>query len=140
MALTKKANENLLKEAFMGAATQLPTQNWYVGLSTSQINTSGSAAPAEPLGFGYSRVSIPRNATHWAYSSSENTVTNSVDINFPVSTGDWGLIQEVFIARAGISGVADVWFRVSLTPPLFVQGDTVVKFAPNTLVISRENR
>ena len=140
MSITQKANEYLLKEAFGISSGFLPATNWYIGLSSTQINSSGNVAPSEPTSGGYARVEMPRNSATWVYDSSEKCIKNGVDITFPVSTGSsWGLFQDIFIAKGSTINTADVWFRASLTPPIYVDADTQVIIAPGTFIISREN-
>lgn len=140
MSITQKANEYLLEEAFGVSSGCLPATNWYIGLSSTQINSSGNAAPSEPTSGGYARVEMPRNSATWVYDSSEKCIKNGIDIAFPVSAGSsWGLFQDIFIAKGSIINTADVWFRASLTPPIYVDVDTQVRIAAGTFIISREN-
>ena len=136
MTITTYASGSLLNCLF-GAdpATITPLANYYMGLSTTTISSSGSNS-SEPTGAaGYARVTIANTkASNFGYASS-GCITNSASLVFGQSSGSWGTIVDVFLADASASATGNIWYFQSLTTPKIVQGDTIVSFSASAITI-----
>lgn len=97
------AEENLVDEIVSG--TDLGWSigaNLYIGLSTASPGDDG-AGIAEPSGNGYARLAIPRTSAYWTINA-DGTIENKIDFNFPVATGAWGTLTDMFISEAASGG------------------------------------
>lgn len=98
---------NELNVRFGGAAVIAPVA-YAVALSTTQpTNTGGNVT--EPIGGGYARTLVARNATNFP-AASARSISNGVAITFPAPTTAWGLI-EWFALYDSVSGVFQGWGR-----------------------------
>lgn len=110
---------------------------FYIGLSTTTIVTAGTGA-TEPSGGSYARVAVANNKTTWGVASNAS-LSNLITISFPESTASWGTITYVFLAAAGTTGVADIWWYEALPTPKVVASATTVSFAPSAITVSMTN-
>ena len=141
--LTDYAENKIVDAILRGQSIGAPA-TLYIALSTAA--RSDSAAPAEPSGNGYARVSIAANLSNFngtqgaaaASSGTDGTVENAVSIAFPTSTGAWGTIQSVWFMDASSGGNA--WISIDLSSSLAVSGSGfTVQFAPGTLQFQIDN-
>jgi len=118
MAALSDHAEKLLLDWMMttGSATR-PTA-WYVGLFTAAPSDSGGGT--EVSGNGYSRQS----ATFAAASSPGGTTSNTGDIAFTASVGNWGTITHIGIFDASSSGNL-LWHGSMTASKIVNDGDTL---------------
>ena len=118
MAALSDYAEKLLLDWMMttGSATR-PTA-WYVGLFTAAPSDSGGGT--EVSGSGYARQS----ATFDAASSPGGTTSNSADISFTASGGNWGTITHIGIFDAVSAGNL-LWHGSMTASKVVNDGDTL---------------
>lgn len=137
MSITYYASGSVLNDLY-GAVPFSPPSNYYLGLSTTTISSSGSNV-TEPTGaVGYARVTVPNNKTYFTYASTGSLV-NSTDLSFPTSGSAWGTITYVFLADASGSGTGNVWFYQVLPTPRVVQDLTTITFSAGAITFSMTN-
>jgi len=137
MSITFYASGSILNDALGGVPFDAPA-NYYLGLSTTTISSSGSNSTEPTGGKAYARVIIPNNKTYFSYSSS-GSLQNSTDITFPASTAAWGTITDVFLADASASATGTIWFYEELTSPRIVQDSTTITFSASAISFSMTN-
>ena len=106
MTATNLAKEKSLKFEFQGAE-MYPTGGWYIGLSTIVIPDDNSVISEPPSIYGYERKPI-------TFSFDQNAMTHTAIINFGVASGNWGTIQEIFVASGSVIGAKNVWYHYKL--------------------------
>lgn len=108
--LTEYLQNSLLNHIFKGITWTPPTQTWMLlyrgGPARGNVELSGS---------GYSRAAITFGAT------SGSSITNSVDILFPFSTGSWGEISALGISTSAVSG--SVLCTITLSDPMVLDSE-----------------
>lgn len=122
---------NRLNNYLFGATSFTPNGTYYIGLSTTAINASGTGV-TEPTGGGYKRVAVTNNKTSFT-DSTGGIVQNKVQFEFPESTTAWGTITHVFIADSLTGG--NILYYDALTTPRTVQTATILLFAINSMKI-----
>lgn len=75
----------------------------YLGLSTTTPTDAG-ANFTEPVGNGYTRLSVPNGQWAAAVQGQPSTKANSTLFTFPIASGGWGLITYVGIFDAAAAG------------------------------------
>lgn len=131
MSVTNYASAKILDKSF-GNVDYTPPTNYYMGLSTTPISSSGSNA-TEPTGGSYARVLVANNKTYFGYASNA-IITNGCAIIFPTSGSSWGTITHVGLWDASTSG--SVWFYEALPTPKIVQIATQVSFDAGAIQIT----
>ena len=118
MAALSDHAEKLLLDWMMttGSATR-PTA-WYVGLFTAAPSDSGGGT--EVSGSGYAREA----ATFAAASSPGGTTSNTGDVSFTASGGNWGTITHIGIFDASSSGNL-LWHGSMTASKIVNDGDTL---------------
>lgn len=118
MAALSDHAEALLLDWLMtnGSATR-PTA-WYVALYTAAPSDSGGGT--EVSGNGYSRQAV----TFAAATSPGGTTSNTGDISFTASGGNWGTITHIGIFDAS-SGGNLLWHGVMTASKIVNDGDTL---------------
>jgi len=118
MAALSDYAEKLLLDWMMttGSATR-PTA-WYVGLFTAAPSDSGGGT--EVSGSGYARESAAFDAA----SSPGGTTSNSADISFTASGGNWGTITHIGIFDAVSAGNL-LWHGSMTASKVVNDGDTL---------------
>jgi hypothetical protein len=132
MSATNYARNKML-DCIFGGITLTPPANYYIGLSTTSISTSGSNA-SEPVGAAYARVQIPNNKSYFSYGVSGSLI-NITDITFTESSGSWGTITDIGFWDASTSG--SVWYYTTLGVPKIVQDTTVITFSASSITLSQ---
>jgi len=137
MSITYYTSGSVLNEIFGSVPFSAPS-NYYLGLSTTTISSSGSNV-TEPIGGkSYARVIIPNNKTYFSYAAS-GSLLNSTDITFPTSSAAWGTVTDVFLTDTSASGTGTVWFYEALSSPRVVQDLTTVSFSASAITFSMTN-
>jgi len=118
MAALSDYAEKLLLDWMMttGSATR-PTA-WYVGLFTAAPSDSGGGT--EVSGSGYARESAAFDAA----ASPGGTTSNSADISFTASGGNWGTITHIGIFDAVSAGNL-LWHGSMTASKVVNDGDTL---------------
>jgi hypothetical protein len=133
MSFGTTLEQAILNAWFGGTAPSLPA-NLFFGLSTTTI--SNSAAPTEPVGNAYARVSVTNNTTNFPAATGNTPATkrNANPITFPASTGSWGNCTDGFVADASSGG--NVLGFGPLGSPINVTGaGFTISFAANAVTI-----
>ena len=133
MSATTLAIQNSLQYEFQGTTPSPYPTTWYVGLSTSLIDNDGDGAVEPPQLANYERV-----AGTWSFDSGSSVITNSVEVKFPVSSDNWGAIQEVFLASGSVSNpsTSDIWYHFVLPESIPISGNMLYKIPANVIQIS----
>ena len=118
MAALSDHAEKLLLDWLMttGSATR-PTA-WYVGLFTAAPSDSGGGT--EVSGSGYAREAV----TFAAASTPGGTTSNTGDVSFTASGGNWGTITHIGIFNASSSGNL-LWHGAMTASKIVNDGDTL---------------
>ncbi len=127
--------ENKILDLLFGATALTPPSNYYIGLSTTTPNETGTGI-TEPSGGAYARVQIANNKTTFG-TASAGALTNAIAISFAESTTSWGTITHVIFYDALTSG--NVWFWEALPVSKSVAAYTTVYFSVGSLTISNLN-
>lgn len=122
---------NRVLDWLFGQVSWNPQTTYYIGLSTTSINASGSGA-TEPTGGAYARLAIPNNKSTWTTASS-GILTNILQFEYPESTTPWGTITNVFMSDSPTGG--NILYWDALTTSRIVQAQTVLIFAPESIRI-----
>lgn len=124
--------KNKALDLSFGNTSYTPPSNYYLGLSTTSISSSGSNA-TEPSGYGYARVQVPNDKSHFSVASS-GCLVMSASAAFPISTGSWGTVTSVFLSDALTSG--SIWHFTTLPSPKTIDTDTTISFSASAITFS----
>lgn len=130
MPITYQQANNLLNYNFGNTSYTLPQQYW-LALSTTTIQQDGTGC-TEPSGNGYARVGIDNNKTTFSVSS-QGSLTNNIQIQFPESTGTWGTVTYIAIFDSEEGG--NLLYFDSLAESRTIETQTTLMFMPNTITI-----
>jgi hypothetical protein len=131
MSVTNYAAAKILDKCF-GAIDFTPPTNYYMGLSTTPISSSGSNA-TEPVSGSYARVLVADDKTYFGWASGP-VITTGCAITFPVSGSSWGTITHIGFWDTITSG--SVWFYEALPVAKVVQIATQVSFDAGAISIT----
>lgn len=117
----------------------------YLGLSSTAPNADGTNI-TEPSGGGYGRVLVGLRGTSETYkfgAVDNDTISNSVEIYFPESTGSWGAALTHFVfytsptatAASSVIAYGELTDNGVATPVTVSMEKTVVMFRPGKLVV-----
>lgn len=134
MPATTYTKNAQLDHDFGGESYSSPA-TYYLGLSTTTVDATGSPTVSEPADASYDRVEITNNKTNWEYASS-GSLANAIAFEFPQSSQSWGRIRSAFLAE-GSSASAVVWYYYTLSPSIPVIANTVVTFDAGVITITR---
>jgi hypothetical protein len=118
MAALSDHAENLLLNWLMTTDSVTRPTAWYVALYTAAPNDAGGGT--ELSGNGYSRQSM----TVTTASGTGGTTSNSADITFTASGGDWGTVTHIGIHDASTGGNL-LWHGVLTASKTVADGDTL---------------
>lgn len=99
--------EQALLNFLYRGVTFTPPATAYLALSTLAWDPSlDGSSIAEPVGGAYARVAIACNTSNWtaAAGTFPAEIDTANDVAFPTATGDWGLIQSVYLTDAASAG------------------------------------
>lgn len=125
--LSNYAEDLVLDWLFTANSATRPT-SWYVGLYTVAPGEGGGGT--EVAGNSYARQS----ATFTVSGTAPTTAENSVAIEFPTATGNWGTIVAAGIFDASTSG--NLIAFADLTASKTIQSGDVLRFNASTLTIT----
>lgn len=103
----------------------------YIGLSTTTPSVNGSGV-TEPSGGNYSRVAMTGLSA-----PSNGAIHNSNDIEFPVSTTDWGTMTHYVIYDAKTAG--NLLAYGALERSRVIQVDSQPRFLADSITITLKN-
>jgi hypothetical protein len=103
----------------------------YVALFTDDADDAGGGTEVN-TGWGYSRVAVPNDATHWPNAAS-GYKSNGVVVQFPEATGDWGEVISFAIYDDPTAGHSMVFGELNTTK--FVYAGQSPRFDPGTLLV-----
>lgn len=124
MAALSDYAEKLLLDFLMTTGTATRPTNWYVALYTSAPSDSGGGT--EVSAGGYARQSVSFNAA----SSPGGTTSNSNEVSFTASGGDYGTVTHMGIFDASSSGNL-LWHGALTASKTVADGDTLTFAAGN---------
>ncbi|WP_423785989.1 phage tail fiber protein [Intestinimonas butyriciproducens] len=111
----------------------IPTA-YYIGLSQTPPTDSGSNVTEPPTSHGYARLALNSLSA-----PSNGTVTNTSDISFPESTGDWGVISHFVIYDSQAAGSGNLLMYGELSAPRTVEEATMLLFPAGELELRVQN-
>lgn len=132
-ATTYAINKSLDKD--FGATDYTPPATYYLGLSTTAIDSTGSTV-TEPTDPSYARVAITNNKSKWSTAAS-GSVVSLTTASFVQSSQAWGTIISAFLSSASVSTSGSIWFYYTLNPSIPVVANTTVTFSAGTLTATR---
>ena len=124
MAALSDYAEKLLLDFLMTTGTATRPTNWYVALYTSAPSDSGGGT--EVSAGGYTRQSVSFSAA----SSPGGTTSNSGEVSFTASGGDYGTVTHMGIFDASTSGNL-LWHGALTASKTVADGDTLTFAAGN---------
>lgn len=104
MSITNYAASRHLNKDFNGT-NYTPPATWYVGFRSNGVELSGN---------GYARIALTANGTNFP-TTSTNVMSNGVEFDTPVASGDWAQADEVGLYDALTSG--NLWYYDLLDAP-----------------------
>lgn len=133
---------DLLKLLFNGTAianladnaASSPLTNLYVALHTSDPGAAGNQTTNEISYTSYARVAVSRNSSGWTVTG--QTVSPTLDIDFPISTGGAGGTATHASIGTASSGTGKILWSGALsptiaistgTPPVLVKASTITE-------------
>lgn len=125
--LSNYAEDLVLDWLFTANSATRPTA-WYVGLFTVAPGEGGGGT--EVAGNAYQREA----ATFTVSGTAPTTAENSVAIEFPTATGNWGTIVAAGVFDASTSG--NLIAFADLTASKTIQSGDVLRFNAGTLTIT----
>jgi len=118
MAALSDYAEKLLLDFLMTTGTATRPTNWYVALYTGAPSDSGGGT--EVSAGGYARQSVSFDAA----SSPGGTTSNSGEVSFTASGGDYGTVTHMGIFDASTSGNL-LWHGALTASKTVADGDTL---------------
>lgn len=133
MPATTHLNNIALNLVFGGTAYPSKPSTLYFALFTQTPNSLGGGA--EVTGSGYARKAVTANTTNFpAIVTAGLNMSNGADIQWPLSTGDWGTVVAWGIYDAATAG--NLLFFSPLTSPVVMTTGMRPKIATGALVLS----
>lgn len=117
---------------FRTETTPAIPNEYYIGLSTTEPNMSGSNVSEPSSGAGYGRVLLDNLGA-----PVNGVVTNTANINFEESTASWGTVTHFVIFDAEIGG--NLLMYGALSTPRVVEAATVMTIRQDYLRLSAQN-
>ena len=131
MNTTTHEMAKILNHVFGGSgsvsASYTPLTTWYLGLSTTEIGTTGSNV-TEPSDPSYARVSITNSKANWSWATTTASVITTASFAFPQSSQSQGYIRSVFLADASAVGAGSVCYFYTADPVFPVATATTITF------------
>ena len=127
------AMNQFLDYLFGNASLNLPSM-FYIGLSRTPVSTNGTGV-TETIGGNYTRVPVALGSNNFAlHDEFGSTWSNTISINFPAPTSDWGDFEWFFISDSANGG--NIWASGPLNRAVSIKsGDTAPSFMPLGLQI-----
>lgn len=115
-------------------AGSLPLTNLYVALHTADPGAAGNQTTSEISYTGYARVAVLRTSSGWTVTGT--SVSPTLDVDFPTSTGGTGGTATYASVGTASSGTGKILHSGALSPnivittgvpPVIVQGSTITE-------------
>lgn len=115
-------------------AASSPLTSLYVALHTADPGAGGNQTTSEIAYTSYARVAVNRNSGGWTVTG--QTVSPTLDIDFPISTGGAGGTATHASIGTAASGTGKILWSGALSPtivvstgvpPVLVQGSTITE-------------
>lgn len=96
--------EKKINDYLFGGTSFTPPATYYIALLTAAPSESGTYSEANYT--GYSRVAVANNKTNFTTAADDGnaTITNQVEIRFPVATGGSSTVTHVALFDAASGG------------------------------------
>ena len=107
---------------------------YYIGLSTTSPNLTGTGDNEPSTDAGYKRVKLTSLSE-----PVDGTITNESTVNFDESTADWGTITHYTIYDSGTVGEGNLLMYGELSTPRSVETATIMTFKEGYLKLSALN-
>jgi hypothetical protein len=135
-ALTDYTETAIINHIFRTASFTKPT-TLTIGLITTLTNGESSTA-TEVTGGSYARVALNPLDANWSATASGNgTTSNSVSIQFPAATADWGTVTSFGIWDAATGG--NLLIYSALTNARTITNGTTPSFGAGALTFQIDN-
>jgi hypothetical protein len=127
--------ENVVLDASLGVGASLLGSSLEIALSSTNPTEDGSGI-TEPVGNGYSRVTVSNDATYWS-AASGGEKTNASGVIFPAATAAWGMMTHWAIYDTGVFKIYGEITDVSgNSSPQYVDNGDIVRFLTGSLKIT----
>lgn len=124
---------NWLSAAVLNAALRnipfTPPATVYLALYTSDPTSADTGT--EVIGGGYKRMAITFAAP--SLEDGKQTVKNSVEVEFPIASADWGLVTHVGLRTAETGG--NLMWSQAITNPRTIQSGDKPKFLKDSTIV-----
>lgn len=111
----------------------LPT-TYYIGLSTTEPNTSGANVTEPSSDAGYARVQLTTLSD-----PVNGVVSNESSVDFNESTSSWGTVTHYVIYDSATVGSGNLLMYGELSTPRTVEAATVMTIRTGSLKLSAQN-
>jgi len=128
LSLTTQASNRILNHYFGQTPTFTPPAIYYMGVSSTPLNTEGIGF-TEPVGGGYQRLALPNDKNTFAFANNK-MVTLAQEFRFPISATPWGNMTHFFITDAA-TGAGNVYWTGRLLHGRTVEVGTTLSVLPN---------
>lgn len=111
--------------------TQLPLEDTYLGVSTSDPSDTGSTA-GEPTGAWYSRQQVYQTTTktpYWTDATGGTGFELNSAVTFPTATTTPGTVSHFFIVDSTTGGSNNMLFHTTVNTTKQIKNNDQVKFS-----------
>ncbi len=128
---------NLMMKNLLGGISYTAPTTWYLGLSTTDINSDGTGITEPASSTGYARVAIPNNSINWS-EPSLGIVKNKLEYTFPEITVSAGTATNVFLSDS-LTGNAVIWKKLSASEYRILQSLSTIYIKADDMEFSLIN-
>jgi len=139
MDATNYEKERILNHIFGGYTASYvytPQEDWYLGLSTTTISSSGSTVTEPSASNGYSRVAVPNTKVSWTEATAGSLVTAAAFAFPQSSTSAWGTIRSIFLSTGSDPASGSVCYYYTADPSFPVTVNTVITFSSGSISVT----
>jgi hypothetical protein len=104
---------NKIQGLLFGQTSYTPPTTWYLGVSTSTIQSDGSGI-TEPTDTAYARIAIPNLTTSFT-TPVNGMIQNKVAFQFPESLVSWGTVTDFFLSTSASDGSIEFYGKLTLS-------------------------
>ena len=117
--------------AFHADDSEIPDE-YYIGLSTTTPNTSGTGYTEPSTSAGYARVAL----SSYLGEPDSGVVTNQYSVDFPSSTASWGTITYFVVFDDSTRGSGNLLMYGALSTSRTVESGTIVSIQAGSLTLT----